>query len=304
MIVNFEKSNEFPVLFLMRSLFLIIIIMTTHSVFGQEFQLYDPKPKGSEDWNWQEGKNNKNSMRVMTVYNVTQPTLTLFRPVKTKATGAAIIVCPGGGFHFLAIDHEGTTVAKVLAELGITVFVLKYRLVHINSENPFDDMLTAPDPKAWDDEAIPIIPLAVDDARNAIGYVRRHAAEFGIKEDRIGVMGFSAGGLVAASVAFNYTAENRPDFVVPVYADFAPERVGMIRTDSPPVYIVCSQDDEFGFVAHAVNLYQKLTEAKRPVELHLLSKGGHGFGVGMEGTTTYQWLNKFGFWLESRKLLK
>jgi acetyl esterase/lipase len=283
---------------------LVICIMITQSVFAQEIQLYSMKPKGSENWNWEEGKNNNNSVKVMTVYNVSQPTLTLLKPDPAKANGTAIIVCPGGGFHFLAIDHEGTNVANELVKKGITVFVLKYRLVHITSDNPFDDMLNAPDPKAWDDEALPIIPLAVEDGRNAIAYVREHAAEFGVKKDQIGIMGFSAGGLVTASTAFDYNSSNRPDFVVPVYADFPPERVGKINADTPPMYILCTQDDEFGFATQALNLYQKLTEEKRPAELHLLAKGGHGFGIGIEGTTTHNWLDTFESWLFSRKLAK
>jgi acetyl esterase/lipase len=170
----------------------------------------------------------------------------------------------------------------------------------IQGDNPFDDMLNAPDPKAWDDEAIPVIPLAVEDARNAIAYVREHAGVYGVRKDHIGIMGFSAGGLVTASTAFDFNSSNKPDFVVPVYADFPPGRVGKITTSTPPFYILCTQDDEFGFATHAVNLYQKLTEAKRPAELHLLSKGGHGFGIGIAGTTTYRWLDSFESWLSSR----
>jgi acetyl esterase/lipase len=259
---------------------------------------------GSENWNWQEKQNNNNSVKVMTVYNVSQPTLIVFKPDPAKANGTAIVVCPGGGFHFLAIDHEGTNVAKELVKKGITVFVLKYRLLHIEGDNPFDDMLNAPDPKAWDDEALPIIPLAIEDGRNAIAYVREHASAFGIQKSKIGIMGFSAGGLVAASTAFEYNAANKPDFVVPVYADFPPSRVGKIQADSPPMYILCTQDDEFNFGAHAISLYQKMVGEKRPAELHLLTKGGHGFGIGIEGTTTFRWLDAFELWLDSHGLLK
>src|SRR5438045_1995966 len=106
----------------------------------KEIRLYKGPAPGSENWTWQEKTNNKNSIRLTTVYNVVDPTLTVFEPDPAVANGTAIIVCPGGGFHFLAINHEGNDVAKALVSMGITVFILKYRLVHILSDNPFDDM--------------------------------------------------------------------------------------------------------------------------------------------------------------------
>jgi acetyl esterase/lipase len=264
-----------------------------------EIQLYKGKPPGSEDWNWYEGMNNKNSLKVMTVYNVVQPTLNVFQPNPAIANGTGIIICPGGGFHFLAIDHEGNNIAKALTEKGITAFVLKYRLVHISGKNPFDDMINAPDKKAWDDESIPIIPLAIADGRQAVTYVRSHAKEFNLNPRRVGIMGFSAGGMVAASTAFEYTLDSRPDFVVPVYADLPDSRIGLIAADAPPLYVLCAQDDEFGFASHAINLYSKWYAAKRPAEMHLFTKGGHGFGVGDPGNTTYQWIDTFTAWLST-----
>lgn len=242
-------------------------------------------------------------MKVMTVFNVSIPTLTIFKPGPGKANGTAIIICPGGGFHFLAIDHEGTNPAKELVKKGITVFVLKYRLFHIESTNPFDDMINTPDHKAWDEEVLPIIPLAIADGRKAIEYVRTHAGEYGLDKNRIGIMGFSAGGRVAASTAFDYQPSNKPDFVVPVYADFPPQGVGMVQRDAPPLYLLCTQDDEFGFASHAINLYQQWYKAKRPVELHLFAKGGHGFGIGIKNTTTEGWIDSFTSWLKSQSLV-
>jgi acetyl esterase/lipase len=277
--------------------------MASHSLLAQEIQLYGERPPGSETWNWSEGRNDKNSANVMTVFNVSQPTLTVFKPETGKANGTAVIVCPGGGFHFLAIDHEGTNPAKELVKSGVTVFVLKYRLFRIESTNPFDDMINSPDPKAWDDETLPIIPLAIADGRKAIEFVRAHSSEYGIKKDCIGIMGFSAGGLVAASTAFDYNALNKPDFVAPVYADFPSARAGRVLDDAPPLYLVCTQDDEFGFATHAINLYKHWYAAKRPVEMHLFSKGGHGFGVGIQGTTTHNWIELFATWLKEQKLM-
>lgn len=268
-----------------------------------EVQLYNGKAPGSENWTWKEGMNNKNSVKVMTVYNVVHPTLTVFPPDPSISNGTAIIICPGGGFHFLAIDHEGNDIAKSLVKKGITVFILKYRLVRIFSDNPFDDMLNAKDKKAWDDESLPIIPLAIADGKQAIAYVRSHALDYNIFPERIGIMGFSAGGMVAASTAFNYTPVNRPDFVVPVYADLPESRLGPVLPDAPPLYIACAQDDEFGFISHAINMYNKWYASGRPVEMHLFSKGGHGFGAGDPTNTTHNWIHQFGEWLKMQRLL-
>lgn len=262
-------------------------------------QLYDGKPPGSEAWYWEEGSNDHNSMNVLTAYNVVQPTLTVCLPDPAISNGTAIIVCPGGGFHFLAIDHEGTDIAKILMEKGITVFILKYRLVHIHSDNPFDDMLNAVDKQAWDDESLPIIPLAIADGRRAISYVRAHADNYNISPQRIGIMGFSAGGMVAASTAFNYDPGNRPDFVAPIYADIPETRLGPMSLDAPPLYLACAQDDEFGFATHAMRMYFKWYDARRPAELHLFAKGGHGFGAGSAENTTFGWVLQFLGWLKA-----
>jgi acetyl esterase/lipase len=267
-----------------------------------EIKLYEGMPPGSENWSWKEEENNRNSVGVMTVYNVVQPTLTVFSPDPAKANGTAIIVCPGGGFHFLAFDHEGTNIADELVKNGLTVFLLKYRLVHTFGDNPFDDMINAEDKKAWDDESLPVIPLAIADGKHAILHVRRHAREYNVNSDRIGIMGFSAGGMVAASTAFDYNADNRPDFVVPVYADIPESLLDVVHPDSPPVYIACAQDDEFGFVSHAIRMYNLWYSAGRPVEMHLFGKGGHGFGIGNPMDTTFNWILQFVLWLKTQGL--
>lgn len=269
----------------------------------KEIQLYKGLPPGSENWTWKEGVNTNNSVKVMTVYNVVRPTLTAYLPDPSVAYGTAIIIAPGGGFHFLAINHEGIDVAKELVKKGVTVFILKYRLAHITSDNPFDDMINAPDPKAWDDESLPIIPLAVADGRAALAYVRNHAAAYKISKDKIGFMGFSAGGRVAAGITFGYNETNRPDFVVPVYADMPESEQGEVTSDSPPLFIVCAQDDEFGFVTHAIGLYNRWYAAKRPVEMHLFSSGGHGFGIGSSANTTHNWIDRLFDWLVAQNLI-
>ncbi|MEO8472578.1 MAG: alpha/beta hydrolase [Chryseolinea sp.] len=288
-----------------RFLFLFMFLFSTMVDAQQrEIHLYEGAAPGSENWTWTEGINNKNSANVMCVYNVVHPTLTIFSPEPAVANGTAIIIAPGGGFHFLAIDHEGSNIAKHLVKKGVTVFVLKYRLFHIKSDNPFDDMINSKDPKSWDDEALPVIPLAIADGRKAISYVRAQAKQYNVRADRIGIMGFSAGGLVAAATSFGYNDHNRPDFVAPIYADMPEVIQGNVLTDAPPMFLACTQDDEFGFATHAIRAYNKWYEAKRPVEMHLFTTGGHGFGIGNTANTTGNWIDKFVQWLTVQGLMK
>jgi acetyl esterase/lipase len=276
---------------------------TARNDHKNEIRLFKDAAPGSESWDWEEKSGNRNSTGIATVWNVVHPTITLFQPEPGKQNGTSIIICPGGGFHFLAIDHEGSHVAKVLVQMGITVFLLKYRLLYIDSDNPFDDMINAPDKKAWDNETEPVIPLAIADGREAIAFVRRNAAGYGLATDRIGITGFSAGGLVAASAAFNYQAENRPDFVVAVYPDMPESRQSPLFPDAPPIFLLCATDDELGFPSHVISLYNRWFQAKRSAEMHLFAKGGHGFGTGTVKNTTDKWLDQFVKWLQVEDLM-
>ena len=133
-----------------------------------EIRLYDGPAPGSETWDWAEKSGNENSFGVSTVWNVVNPTLTMFQPEQSNTNGTSIVICPGGGFHFLAIEHEGGNIARQLVTLGFTVFILKYRLFRVRHDNPFDEMIHTPDKNAWDRETEPIIPLAIADGREAI----------------------------------------------------------------------------------------------------------------------------------------
>jgi acetyl esterase/lipase len=146
--------------------------------------------------------------------------------------------------------------------------------------------------------------LAVADGRKAIAYVRDHVKEYGLDPNRIGMMGFSAGGLVTAACSFGYNPSNRPDFVAPIYADMPEFIQGKVLADAPPLFLACAQDDEFGFATHAIRLYNKWYDARRPVEMHLFAKGGHGFGIGSQDNTTANWIDKFVQWLTTQELVK
>ena len=149
-----------------------------------------------------------------------------------------------------------------------------------------------------------VIPLSIADGRAAIQYVRAHASEYGIDPSRIGIMGFSAGGTVAASTAFNYTLENRPDFVAPIYAYMPPSLQGPVLADAPPLFIAAATDDDLGIASHSVDLYSKWLAAKKPAELHIYEKGGHGFGMRQQNIPTDTWIDRFGDWLGLNGYLK
>ena len=262
--------------------------------------LYNGPAPGSETWTWTEAVTSDNSL----IYNVSKPTLTVFAPEAGKANGSAVVICPGGGFQFLAINKEGYDVAKWLAKKGVTCFVLKYRVAHSKTTNPVAEFNEKIGKKEFQDENVATIPLCVADGRAAIAYVRSHAAEFKVDPNRIGIMGFSAGGTVTSSTLFDYTAENRPNFAAPIYPYFPKPMIGSISTDAPPVFIVAASDDGFGLAPHSVELYSQWISTKHDAELHMYARGGHGFGMDSQHLPTDTWIERFGEWLDVQGFLK
>src|SRR3954471_10096534 len=216
--------------------FTIVLIISAQAQ-QKVISLYNGQAPGSENWTWNEAENDSNAWRTKVVYNVSRPTLTVFQPDSIMATGTAVIICPGGAFHALSINSEGYDVANWLTKKGVTCFVLKYRLAHTISTDPVGEWvagLATKEGRAKDSAAI---MLAIADGKAAIAYVRQHAAEYNIKPDQIGMIGFSAGGSVTATAAFNYTPENRPNFVAPIYAFMPPQLMGTVANDAPPMFI-------------------------------------------------------------------
>jgi acetyl esterase/lipase len=289
-------------------LFALLFISSITKAQQKEIRLYIGPAPGSENWNWSEKQNNKNMIQLMTVYNVVIPTLTVFSPDPALASGTAVIICPGGAFHFLSIEKEGTEVAKWLAKRGITAIVLKYRVAHSNSDDPFGEFMAGLSDsvrkKPYAAEMYADIPLAIADGRAAIAYVRSHAAELGIKADRIGIIGFSAGGTVTASTAFNYNKDNRPDFVAPIYAYMPDSLQSQVLPDAPPMFIACASDDQIGLAPHSVGLYNKWLASKHSVEMHIYAKGGHGFGMQVQHLPSDTWIDRYGDWLVFIGMLK
>ncbi len=287
------------------SAFILLFLCFNVNAQQKVIQLYNGLAPGSEKWTWEEKENDNNKFNTKVVYNVVHPTLTVFLPgASVAATGTAVVVCPGGGFHTLSINSEGFDVAKWLVQKGITVFVLKYRLAHSLTDDPVKELMEKMGKKEFDEENAVAIPIAIADGREALSYVHKHAEEYGIAKDRIGIIGFSAGGTVAASAAYNYTPENRPDFVAPIYSFMPPELQKDISTDAPPMFLAAASDDQLGLAPHSIDLYNKWIASKHSAELHLYSKGGHGFGMRKQNLPSDSWIDRYGDWLGVMGLLK
>jgi len=286
---------------------LLSIFLTIGFIFNTNAQkvisLYEGKAKGSENWTWEEAVSEKNIFNTKVIYNVSSPTITAYSP--EKPNGTSVIVAPGGAFHTLSIDNEGTDVAKWLNAKGITAFVLKYRVARSFTDDPVKELMgKMGNFKALDEENAPVIPLATQDGLTAVKYVRDHAKELNLDPKKIGFMGFSAGGTLTMSVVYSADDSNRPNFVAPIYA----YENAIIGTNMPkektPIFIAVAGDDQLGFMPHSINIYRKWFDAKQPAELHIYEKGGHGFGMRKTGISTDGWIDNFGNWLKMQGYLK
>ena len=235
--------------------------------------------------------------------NVSKPTITVYRPEKAKDTGAAVVVCPGGGYYILALDLEGTEVCEWLNSIGVTAVLLKYRV-----------------PRR---AGLEKHTAALQDAQRAVGLVRARSGEFGIDPKRIGVLGFSAGGHLAASLSASAEQRTypmvdeadkvscRPDFSVLIYPAYLtlkeqndkinPETA--VSSNTPPTFITMTQDDPVR-VETALFYSVALKQAGVPFELHIYPKGGHGYGLRRTDNPVTAWPERAFDWMRSRGLLK
>jgi acetyl esterase/lipase len=261
--------------------------------------LWPGGPPGTEDWNQQEQETlAPPPIPFRTIRNVTQPTLTAFLPNTSVATHSAVIICPGGGFHSLAINHEGIEVAHWLSAQGVAAFVLKYRLLPTevsdeDFERQFQENLS--DRNKMREVTRQIGPLAIADGQQAMKVVHKHASQWGITTDKIGIMGFSAGGRVTTCVALEHDADNRPNFAAPIYGALWEDIT--VPADAPPLFIAFANDDALA-VEPSLALYSAWRAADHPVELHIYAQGGHGFGMRKQGLPVDHWIDRFGEWLQ------
>jgi len=227
--------------------------------------------------------------------NVTVATLTPFLPDPARATGAAVIVAPGGGFRTLSMENEGWDVARALAARGVAAFVLKYRLIQTPPDmdgfaRSMHELFShaGPPPRMTPDQVAPQIA----DARAAFAMIRGRAAQWRIDPDRIGMVGFSAGAMLTMATTLN-GGDARPAFIGTIYGSLGPVNV---PADAPPLFVALAADDPF-FGNGGFGLIESWRAARRPVELHLYEQGGHGFGMYQKETTSTGWFEAFVRWL-------
>jgi acetyl esterase/lipase len=288
--------------FLIRT-FCVVLFLATR-VAGQDvLPLYPGTPPGSAQENYPEKEYFSKTWNTEVVANVTKPTLTVFKPSPESRNGTAVVICPGGGFMALSITSEGTAVAKYLAERGVTAFVLKYRLAHTGDDATQEFVAMFAEKQKYQEMLATILPLSVADGLAAVNYVRQHASEWGVSPERVGIIGFSAGGTVAAGVAFRYAPEGRPAFVAPIYGSAAMFR-DPVPGDAPPMFVAAATDDQLGLAPESVALYERWTAARKSAELHMYAKGGHGFGMRKQNLPTDHWIDRFADWLQLQGWLK
>jgi acetyl esterase/lipase len=237
--------------------------------------------------------------------NVTVATLTPFLPDPAKATGAAVIVAPGGGFKTLSMNNEGWDVAKALADKGVAAFVLKYRL---NPTPPGMDAFAQEMAKMFSGAARPARPPSQDpaalapqlaDARAAFALVRARARTWHVDPDRIGMLGFSAGAMLTMVTAL-HGQDAKPAFIGDIYGPLA---AATVPADAPPLFVALAADDPL-FGNGGYGLVDSWRAARRPVEFHLYEQGGHGFGMYQKPTTSTGWFDAFARWLGMHGYLK
>ena len=244
---------------------------------------------------------------------VSQPTLTAYLPEKSKATGTAVIICPGGGYALLSMTKEGEDVAKLLSEWGIAAFVLKYRLPN---DSIMDEKETGP----------------LQDAQRAIQLIRARAGEFNVNKDKVGIMGFSAGGHLASTAGTHFKDKVipnkprislRPDFMILMYPVISftdslahkGSRTNLLGKEpsqqqirkysnelqvtkkTPPTFLVHAKDDKTVKYENSVSFYNALRKKKVTAEIHLYEKGGHGFGLN-NSTSTERWSDWLKAWMK------
>ena len=259
-----------------------------------------PGATAQESWHSQYGS--------LFARNVTVATLTPYLPDPSTASGAAVVVAPGGGFRTLSMENEGSNVATALAAKGVAAFVLKYRLVQTPADMPgFEQSMSRmfsgtaarpPAPSSPQTMAAGIAPQ-LEDARAAFALIRRRAADWHVDPNRIGMVGFSAGAMLTLTTAVA-GQDAKPAFLGDIYG---PVGAMTVPADAPPLFVAVAVDDPL-FGGGEMGIVTSWIAAKRPVELHLFEQGGHGFGMYPKETTSTGWFEEFVRWLGMHGMLK
>jgi acetyl esterase/lipase len=265
------------------------IALASAPAAAQTIRLWPGAAPGSEHWTQKERRIDDTPIGAV-ILDVVTPTLTAYLPERSKATGTSVIIAPGGAFVALAIGLEGTSAARWLQQRGIAAFVLKYRTIEKRQEGiPALDMDTAG-------------RYGIADGIQAIAVVRQHAAQWGLRPDRVGFLGFSAGAMVASGALLQRYAAARPNFAALIYG--GPFGVmPSIPPKLPPVFLAWAEDDAVA-LRPIERFHDALVAAGNRPEVHVFSAGGHGFGMKHQGTTSDHWIDEFYYWLESQGLTR
>ena len=278
-------------------------------------------PKGAPGFKGvQIQENSQMSDGITRVKDITQPALYVYQP-KLKTSDASVIICPGGGYGILAIDHEGFEIAQWFNDRGVTAFVLKYRL-------PQDELF----------DNAEIRPL--QDAQQAFWIIRKNPSDYGISPDKIGIMGFSAGGHLASTASTHFSTQVgeitdpdvsvRPDFSLLIYPvitfgavnthsgtrdnlvgpNASPDKIELysnelhITPNTPPAFLISTTDD-FVSPENSILYFQACRENNVPVEMHIYEKGGHGYALKKKGLGPVEtWPDRMEDWMREQKLMK
>lgn len=276
---------------------------------GEVINLYSGNAPGSENWKQPEDTTDIQGHKV--VFNVSEPSMEVYLPENSKATGAAMLVCPGGGFAMLSIDVEGKMVAERLASEGITAFVLKYRTTQMTKEdgsritNPielFQSMLGLMAQAKIKVAALnggkegltidwcrvlDVTPMAFADADKAMTIIRTNTQKWGLNPDKIGIMGFSAGSVITLHQIQNHTTDSRPDFAGVIYGGWGNDF--KVPEDACALFM-CSPTNDIFSTEESMNVFTGYKSLKKPVDLHYFNDCDHGFGAQTTGKSVDAWL--------------
>jgi acetyl esterase/lipase len=284
---------------------LCAVLFLAASAAAQEvIPLYPGTPPGSSPENYPEKAYFSKLWNTDVVSNVTKPSLIVFKPSAATKNGTAAIICPGGGFMALSITSEGTDAAKYLTDRGVTTFVLKYRLAHTGEDATAEFASAFASREQFDRTMSKVIPLSIADGIAAVTYVKQHAADFGVSPDRVGIIGFSAGGVVAAGATLRPAPGGTPAFVAVIYGSASVFKDTPVPADAPPLFIAAATDDNLGLAPDSIAIYQKWVDAHKSAELHMYAKGGHGFGMHKHDIPTDHWVDRLADWLQLQGFLK
>ena len=231
--------------------------------------------------------------------NVTKPEMHFYEAKGENITDKVMIICPGGGLFFSAYEKEGTLLAEKLSNNGINAIVLKYTLYPIdgNAQKWLNENWDSQDDII--NKAKKTLPFSVNDALNAIENIRNNSKKYKVDPNKIGLMGFSAGGAVTMEASYKATEKNQPNFIAPIYPWMLIVEDQKVPENKPPVFISCANNDILELAPLSVKIYQDWILADAKAELHMYDKGGHGFGMTIQNSPVDNWSNLLVDWILS-----